>query len=268
MSARFVGIDFSGAQDAGRKIWIAEGVESQGRVQIRSLLAAKHLPGSGIALEPALAALQKYLLALPPGSTVGLDFPFGVAESHMEGQQSWQSYVQKFATLYDSPEAFRARCRELDAGHETKRLCDVLARTPFAPHNLWLFKQTYYGIRAVVAPLLASGKACFPPMTTLDDTKIALLETCPASFLKAEGLARPYKGRSAERRRARAALLTALAAYPLRIPKELRAQAIADSEGDALDALLCALCAFRARQNPALPRAEHGPFRKEAKVFF
>ena len=56
------GIDFSGAQDAGKKIWIAEGVVKGGSLLIEDCFRARDLQDSGNELDiclPALKAMRK-----------------------------------------------------------------------------------------------------------------------------------------------------------------------------------------------------------------
>ncbi len=55
---RFYGVDFSGAEDAGRKIWITRGEATPKGLAIEQCLPAEALPGGGIAREPALLALR------------------------------------------------------------------------------------------------------------------------------------------------------------------------------------------------------------------
>ena len=55
-------IDFSGAQDAGKKIWIAEGVVKTGSLLIEDCFRARDLQDSGNELFkclPALKAMRK-----------------------------------------------------------------------------------------------------------------------------------------------------------------------------------------------------------------
>ena len=51
---RVYGVDFSGARDAGRRIWLAEGRVGGGRLRVESCYPAEELPGSGRAQGPRL----------------------------------------------------------------------------------------------------------------------------------------------------------------------------------------------------------------------
>ena len=59
---RVAGVDFSGARDAGKNIWIAEGTVSPSGVKIEKLQRASELPGGGHSFEPAIIALVKLSL--------------------------------------------------------------------------------------------------------------------------------------------------------------------------------------------------------------
>src|SRR5215510_676655 len=55
---RILGVDFSGASDAGRKIWIAEGrQDGNGSFELLTCVAAVDLPGGGKAPAEAVPAL-------------------------------------------------------------------------------------------------------------------------------------------------------------------------------------------------------------------
>ena len=59
---RILGVDFSGASDAGRKIWIAEGqISGNGAVQLSQCVPAMALPAGGIRPEQAVPALAHYV---------------------------------------------------------------------------------------------------------------------------------------------------------------------------------------------------------------
>jgi hypothetical protein len=96
------GIDFSGAQDAGKKIWIAEGVVKTDLLLIENCFSARDLPNSGRALMVCLPALRDFIKA-NKDSAFGLDFPFGLPEVLVE-QESWKEFIIVFHELYDSPD--------------------------------------------------------------------------------------------------------------------------------------------------------------------
>jgi hypothetical protein len=102
--------------------------------------------------------------------------------------------VTSFSERYPDAEAFRAICREQAGDRELKRVTDVETRTPFCVYNLRLYRQTFYGIRDVLGPLMRTGSVSVLPMQPADPQKSWVVEICPASTLKSKGLYVPYKG--------------------------------------------------------------------------
>lgn len=256
---RVIGVDFSGARDAGRRIWIAAGSSLPGgSLRIDSCVRAADLPGGGPGREAALAALRARIASEGP-CVVGLDFPFSLPRA-LVPDPSWEDFIRAFPRRYRDAEAFRAACLAAAGGRELRRATDRAARVPFSAYNLRLYRQTFHGIRDVLVPLVTAGAARASPLQPADPAKPLLLEICPASTLKAARRYLPYKGRDARRRAARRAIL-ARAEADLGAPLEpaLRRPIVADAGGDALDAVLAALAAGRApagARGDALARIE------------
>ncbi len=248
------GVDFSGDErNAGRFIWIACGRPVGEVLRIEACLPARALPGSGAARETAHRALRNFLEA-QPGCAVGMDFPFGLPQALLKSS-SWREFVQSFPERYPSPEAFRDSCRLKTGGRELKRRTEVETRTPFAPYNLRLYRQTYFGIRDVLRPLVLKGAASVIPLQHVGHGRLKVLEVCPASTLKRAGRYRPaYKGRSREARSARARILRWLAQRRLAIPRPVRLGILDEVRGNALDAVLAVDATYRALADPQ-PRA-------------
>jgi hypothetical protein len=133
-----------------------------------------------------------------------------------------------------------------------KRVTDRESHTPFSPYNIRLYRQTYFGIRDLLASLVQDGMANVLPMQTASPDKPWVLEICPASTLKREYLYWPYKGKSREHREARARIFGAIEQMaPLSVPEALRSVILDDPGGDALDSVVAAVAVFRALRNPA-----------------
>lgn len=263
---RVYGIDFSGAKDAGRRIRIARGVIADGTLWIEACHQAADLPGAGWAREPALAALRR-LIAAEPGAVVGLDFPFGLPAT-LVPEEDWEAFACGFARRYPDPDAFRRACAGAAGGRELRRLTDTEAATPFSPYNLRLYRQTYTGIRDLLAPLVAAGAACVVPMQLALPGRAWLLEVCPASTLKRDGRYAPYKGRGEARRAGRARILEALEGVEgVVVPAEVRRDALDDAGGDALDSLIAAVATFRAATDPTFPGSAGGRYALEGRVY-
>ena len=246
------GVDFSGAKDAGKRIWIATGTVQGSTLQIEDCRRGDTLPGSAKARDRCLAALCG-LIARESGSVFGLDFPFGLPHTLVR-QESWKGFVLDFPHSYNSPDEFRTACQEAAGGRELKRVTDRESHTPFSAYNLRLYRQTYFGIRDVLHPLVRNQQACVLPMQSALPDRPWILEICPASTLKQENLyLRGYKRGTDEGYRARVRILEGIEATGfLCVPSSAVRSAVRDDrQGDALDSIVAAFATFRALHNPA-----------------
>lgn len=250
---RFIGIDFSGARNAGDAIWIAAGSDSDGCLVVDHLQRARDLPGGAANRAQALAALRAYLL-VQDHALVGLDFPFSLPRDLIEAA-NWPQFAGAFAARFPDPEAFRADCCRRSNGRELKRRTDRRARTPFAAYNLRLYRQTYWGIADILAPLAEDRRIAIAPVLERPDARCTLAEACPASTLKRLGCYRPYKGRAELHLRSRRTILERLSEERLACGHTLQDIAIADRGGDALDAIIAAATMWRVARAPGSPLA-------------
>jgi hypothetical protein len=270
---RIAGIDFSGARDAGRAIWIAEGTRDGVALRLADCRPASELSGGATAREPALAALVQYIAAQGE-AVVGVDAPFALPEP-LAGGDGWLAFVRGFAARWPDAASFRTRCRADAGGRELRRGCDIEARTPFCAYNLRLHRQTWHVIAELIAPLVLTGRAAAAPMQAVVPGRPILLEACPASFLKhhPDGLYKPYKGAAAAHRKQRRTILTALIAHRhLHEPSAAqRRRILDDAGGDALDAVIAGVIALKESADPEnlRPRKSHTrQDRLEARVYF
>ncbi len=244
---RILGVDFSGASDAGRKIWIAEGKrDGNGALELVSCIAAIDLPGGGKAPNDAVPALARHITGLG-AARVGCDFPFGLPRDLVKAS-SWRSFAIRFAAAYADADTFRRLMRAQQDGAERKRATDLIAKTPFNSYNLRIYRQTWWGISGVLGPLVAGRQAVVRPQQKLVPGKPALIEVCPACTLKSIGLYPSYKGGEARHRQARQRILDGLIERgALAAPsRQLRALLLDNNGGDALDAAIGAIAAGRA----------------------
>lgn len=243
LRAKVAGVDFSGARDAGRHIWTAEGTPTPKGVRIDDLCRGDGLPSSGVAFDDAMGGLRNYLAGLTE-TIVGLDFPFSLPSGLIE-QSTWSAFIHDFSDRFTTPDSFRDHCRTKTGGKELKRLTDVEATVPWCAYNLRLYRQTWAGIRYVLTPLVTGRRVRVIPIQTPNKGVPIIAEICPASFLKRENLYFPYKGRGPERRKARSMILSELTRRKLIVPVrgKLRQTMVEDIGGDALDAALSAICA-------------------------
>ncbi|TVM03399.1 MAG: hypothetical protein CV087_05490 [Candidatus Brocadia sp. WS118] len=245
------GVDFSGAANAGKKIWITGGIREKDRLHIQSCLRASELPGSGNERNRCMAALLAFIRKEKTGA-FGFDFPFGLPRDLVKGD-SWRDFVVSFSFRYTSAEDFRKALCIAAGGSELKRMTDRACQTPFSPYNLRLYRQTYYGISEVLAPLVRKRQACVLPMQKALPDRPWLLEVCPASTLKQEQLYVPYKGRTRAHYTARKRILKWIEGpCDISLPRAIRLTALGDSDGDALDSVVAAFATFRALRDQAV----------------
>jgi len=246
MAERVIGIDFSGAEKAGDAIWIAEGRIEGERVRIENCGPAADLVGSSPERAHCLPALVAFIAA-QRNAIIGCDFPFSLPEAMVHGG-SWRAFALGLGARFSCAEDFLADCRRRANGREIKRACDRESRVPFAAYNLRIYRQTYHGIRDVLAPLLRTGDASVLPMERPRSNRPWVIETCPASTLKHAGLYPSYKGRGDAARAARRQIVNGLIRRGLLAPfsRSLRRLAIENRGGDALDSIVAAAATGRA----------------------
>ncbi len=267
IARRIFGVDFSGATDAGRKIWIASGRIEGGGWLIDDCVRGEALPDSSRDRARCLSALRGFI-AESGEAIFGLDFPFGLPRA-VVNEDRWADFARSFSERYATPQQFRRACFEAANGRELKRVTDVASKTPFSPYNLRLYRQTFYGLRDLIGPLIADRVACALPMQRARSNVPWLIEICPASTLKQLNLYVAYKGRTADHCAARSAIVCSIQRQtPLKLSTPVRSAVIDDAEGDALDSVIAALAAFRMRHGHARwPATTTRIYRREGYVF-
>jgi hypothetical protein len=244
---RILGIDFSGASDAGRKIWVAEGQDIEGKLSLTELRPAAELPAGGVAPAVAIAALAQHITAVQ-NTVAGCDFPFSIPRNLFD-EPSWDAFIRAFPARFADPEAFRDWAFRKAGMRELRRRTDVLEKTPFNSYNLRIHRQTWWGIVGLLNPFLVSGAAIICPYQPMPRRlKPVVIEACPGCAMKSIGFYPPYKGRGPAHRTARAAVLHKLIddAYLERPHRALTRRILDNPGGDALDAVIAAIIAARA----------------------
>jgi hypothetical protein len=262
---RILGVDFSGASDAGRKIWIAEGrLDDKGALALLTCVAAVDLPGGGKAPGEAVPALARHVAGLG-SARVGCDFPFSLPRD-LVGAPSWRSFAIRYAADFADADTFRSLMRTQQNAAEHKRMTDRIAKTPFNSYNLRLYRQTWWGISGLLRPLIAKRAASVRPQQKLLPGKPTLIEVCAACTLKSIKLYPPYKGSEAKHRRARQRILDGLVDRgALAAPSRGMRSILLDNDGgDALDAAIGAVATARAD----LTRDADPYQRLEGRVYF
>ena len=268
------GVDFSAAAaDAGTKTWVARGTAGgDGGLTIDGVDPLVEFLGLDTAdRETALPALAAWIRDRSDEAVVGLDVPFGLPAFIVRdaGHDSWRSFISEFPDGFvdgdvgdaEGPvRAFAQRCVELTGAHGegtyAKRETDaaVGARSPY---GFIADTIAFYGMREVLAPI--ADDARIMPMDAGRDAVPngpTVVETYPAAVFDRLGLCRTgYKGSGeAERtrRRRNAAGLTdgsvapASGAVSYRSADETVETLVADSNGDALDAVAACVGAYGA----------------------
>lgn len=248
MAERVIGIDFSGAEKAGDAIWIAEGLIEGERVRIESCGPASGIADSGPERARCLPALVTFI-AGQGNAIIGCDFPFSLPAAMIDAS-TWRAFALELGDRFACADDFLADCRRRANGREIRRVCDRESRVPFAAYNLRVYRQTYHGIRDVLAPLLRNSSAVVLPMQRPQPDRPWVIETCPASTLKQAGLYPSYKGRGDAARAARRQIVNGLVRRELLAPlsRALRRLAIENQGGDALDSIVAAAATGRAHR--------------------
>lgn len=266
---RILGVDFSGAVNCGDRIWIATALIERNVLKIQDCCPAKELLGSSAKRDICLPVLRDFISK--QGACIwGMDFPFGLPRGLVR-ESSWQEFVLYFGDRYQSPEDFKEACFADANRHERRRVTDEESKTPFSPYNLRLFRQTYFGIRDLLAPLVKEKLACILPMQQPLPEKPWIVEVCPASTLRKLDLYFDYhyKGSEKENRDARAKILSRLEAEGtlLMLTKALESKVLNDNGGDALDCIIAAIATFRSRHNLIGSRLMRMPYVLEGYVY-
>lgn len=246
MRQRAIGIDFSGAKNAGQLIWIAEGtIGTTGVFNLERCAPAFERLACGKPREAALPALTAWI-AKQTDAVIGCDFPFSLP-AEVIADQTWHEFARLFGDRFTNAQSFHDICHVHTGGKEPKRVTDLDAKTPWCAFNLKMFPQTYAGIGQVLAPLI--GRASIAPFDRPEKGKPLVVETCPASTLAALHMYQKYQKykKLPESYRVRTLILEELIERHLVVvPATMRARIVADKGGDALDSVIAAIGAVAA----------------------
>jgi hypothetical protein len=180
------GIDFSGAAEPGDDIWIAEG-----RLDGRTLAITSCRSAADRFAVRGREAVLSSLVALLGGATgtTGMDVSFGLPAALLpDNVAEWSDATRWFAERFADADAttmreeLKARGRASDeSGVELKRRTDEAVRAN-SPYSFITYYQTLYGIRDVLAPLLAEDAVRVLPMQSPGSHNV--IETYPAGTLR------------------------------------------------------------------------------------
>jgi len=260
-----MGVDFSGSREAGLALWIAWGESDRQRLVIRACMPAADLPGGGRDRPSAHRALAQ-CLRRSGACVAGLDFPFSLPEAQLD-ELAWIDFLKAFPGRFPTADTYY-RSTQARFG-EMRRRTDRELRAPFAPNNLRLYRQTYYGLRDVLLPLVTADSVRVLPLQRRRAGVPWLLEACPAAALKRLDLRRAYKGRSRAHRRHRLELLASWerTAGLVLDGGALRRTVVEQPGGDALDSVLAAWIAWRSVSGRDFARPRDAQERREGRIY-
>jgi hypothetical protein len=233
-----IGVDWSGAKNAHRKIWAARLAcrGDQGDVEWVDRPFEQRLsrPFGRDTIRRIVDDFAGWLNE-QEFDVAGLDFCFGLAAEHMKklglSTAGPASVGAQLLARYSNADVFR-----LDVGQEKRRATDLESQSPFCPTNLRMYRQTFWGLRALAKCALPT-----PPWPATGPR--AVVEVLPKKVLRQ--LRVSSKTTADDRRLA----VQALEDHGVAIEASDREIIVADREGDALDAVLAAMAAAGARYN-------------------
>jgi len=257
---RILGVDFSGAADAGRSIWVTEARDAADGLVVEDCYSGADAWGSD--RESAHAGLVSRVRE--DVTVAGFDFPFSLPRpllaDHCGG--SWRGFLEWLTGEGpDDPDAFASTCRSsarahTDDGTATLRRETDLRRAALCPYDRLVQYQTFHGARNVLAPLADDDDVAVAPIQSAGDTRV--VEVYPAATFGWLGLYREgYKG---EDRRRRVANVDGIEACSVDLGGFRETY---ESEHNALDSLAAAVSAGRAA---ATDHPRHGP-RVEGHIY-
>jgi len=252
----FHGVDFSGGRRHREKIFMSslvEGLPAETRGGLCHAEILEHVAGS------ATDGRRHFWL---------IDATFGLPAEllALHGVETrWRASAEWLAS-FPSPRDWRRACRK-KSRRELRRLTDRNAKTPFAPTNLRMFRQTWHCMVSLLLPLSDRPNVAILPFAAApcpeadqrassawSRAPVWVGEGCPSSTLRQA--ARPhrgYKGVSEKNRGLRRHLLDLLVREDgITVTADSAALAADDEDGDALDSLLLLPAARRfALSDPA-----------------
>jgi hypothetical protein len=221
------GVDFSGADSGGRAKIVIATRRGDSPVSIR-----RGVDRSGLrkAILETAEAEERHMWRIDAPFSV----PLAVYDRH-EIEHDWHA-LARWMRGFESARDWRRALRTVNR-KEPRRTCDREARTPMAPMNLRVFKQTWTVVCEVLLPLAEAGVHIAPVHVT--DSPAIVCEACPASVLTFRAISpRGYKGRTEENHARRVELCRLLMSWGIPVSTRDADAAVRDAEGDVLDALL------------------------------
>jgi hypothetical protein len=271
------GVDFSGAKQAGRNIWIARVDLTRVGLRLVDLSNLEHLAGSA-ARDIALPHLVRLIgessdalwsMDLPMGLPIEL-FDTGVRWMHqLKIMNAWQGTAHEMG-LWCCDQAKR-----LGGKMHLRRTTDTDTKTPFDGYHYRIIYQTFHGMRDVMIPLSRRRDTAILPFHygRLRRATRVVIETCPASTLKRWAIAhqnykQPAGGALTSRRlRTRRTIMAELSRH-IETTDRHRRTIMRNPGGDALDAVIAAVGGYQAWRDARHDAiARHERYVREGYIF-
>ncbi len=285
-----MGVDFSGAAQAGKNAWIAEIQVSEdggspSRTQPLKLVDLQ--PLGRAAGDPARDIVCKYLaekILESRQALWGMDFPFGLPIEL--GLGDWEDQIRHVTDFEGDAQSYGRHlvqiARGLGDSMHIRRATDQETRTPFDCYHYRIIYQTFHGMRDVLGRIAGDAQTLVLPFDSkrldrgelqVSDVHRIVLEACPSSTLWQMSLPRqkykqpggkpPDEVRRKNRREILAALKPTVEISPYR-----RKVMMDNPGGDALDAVLAAVGVWAAwYRDDHVKIADHPRYRLEGRVY-
>ena len=253
-----IGVDFSGAKEAGRNIWLAEATVAKGHLRLRKLDCLEHLARVSSRDESLAHLVQS--IRTSHQTLWAIDFPFALPiELTCMGAGLLAQLQTTFDYAHGASEFGRwllSEAKKLGGKNHIRRQTDSEAKTPFDCYHYRIIYQTFHGMRDVLRPLAGDPATCILPFQydRLPTAERVVIEACPSTTLKKLGLPhqmykQPAGGPLTKKRLANRKVLMDAIEQQVDVPPELRRVMARNPGGDAIDAVLAAIGAWRAWQS-------------------
>ncbi len=250
-----IGVDFSGAKLAGKNIWLADVEVHDGRSRLRELHPLESLAGSA-EREIALAHLADRIVK-STDTLWAIDFPFALPiELACMGKTFAEQLETTRVYLKDAKEFGRwllGEAKKLGGANHIRRQTDGEAKTPFDCYHYRIIYQTFHGMRDVLRAIATDGRTAVLPFQydRLKRAKRVVIEACPSTTLKRLGwphqnYKQPTGGPLTAKRLATRKRIYEGLVGQIEIPPSLKRLMARNPGGDAIDAVLAAVGAWRA----------------------
>ncbi len=253
-----VGVCWSGAEGAGNQILAAKVECSKERVRLANIWRPfQDAPGRRDVRDFFPAWLKDEAKWAENRLTLGLDFAFSLAETHLRqlgllrqalrgppalGRGLEERYLPQGMDFTDGADGFKA-----SLGKDRTRLADCYRAVEAAPSNRRTYRETFFGLC-----VLRHVEGLFPPWDPPQSGKPIVVEVHPPHVARVLCGTVAYRDDARDgvsRASTRAAILRILrSSTKLEFEMEQAAQIVEDEDGLALDALLGAVGAAAAQE--------------------